>query len=214
MAKKIDWKSLREETDRLTEKYTRQTGRAISAWNLLQDTLGTLFAEIANPSHHKMALAIWYSQQSDRSQRGMLKAVSQVAYGADSKLHGEIKWLCGAADTLAEHRNNVTHVAYSVDLDRTLSKVAIAPRGVGVSARADKMSTRDIFEEMRVVEENSKALFQFAILLTPSIAYPEMQEPLPDRPSLLKPKAPPTPKQANPKRQKKSQPRQPPSSQE
>lgn len=193
MVKKLDWKALREKTEHLTEKHARETGRAISAWNLLQDTLGRIFAEIANPSHHKMALAIWYSQQSDRSQRAMLKAASRTAYGEASDIHKAITWACKETDNLADSRNNIAHVAYSIDLDRTLSDVEITPRGKGVFARADTMSSRDVFEELRLVEENSKTLFQFVILLAPVVAYPEMQQPLPEKPTLLKSKTIPAP---------------------
>jgi hypothetical protein len=183
---KVDWKAIHEEVADLTAKHARQTGAAISAWNLLQDTLGRIFAEIVDPANQKLALAIWYSQESDRAQRKMLKAAVKARYGEASKIWSEIKYLCTEADTIAEHRNNVVHVGYSVDLDITLTKVGIKPRGLGVYRRADAMENKDVLLALEALEKSCKDLFQFAAMLTPMIFYPEQEHTWPDRPELPK----------------------------
>ena len=95
----------------------------------------------------------------------MLKAATMTEYGEKSKIYTEIKWICDKADSLSEGRNNVVHVGYSIDLDQTLSKVQINPRGQGSYSRADKMSNRDVFAELAIVEKNSAAKWASSLTL-------------------------------------------------
>jgi hypothetical protein len=181
-----DWAKLQSEVAKMAEKHALRTGAALSAWNLLQDTFGSLFSEMVAPTNHALALAIWYSQQSDKAQRDMLKAASKVLYGEDARIYKEMKWACKSADLLGQKRNNVVHVGYSIDLDRTLTSVRVIPRGTGSYSRADAMSDKDIFEELTKVEKYCKDLFQFVLMLAPFVVYPDLQDTWPVRPEMPK----------------------------
>lgn len=183
MPQNIDWKALSEKSIRLTEEYATELGKAVAAWNLLQDGLGRLFAEIVGPTNHRMARLIWYSQDSDINQQKMLKAAAEGAYGTDSELYKCIDWLCTEAGKLAQERNNAVHVHHTLWFDDTQEKLAFSPSGEDAWHRARAMSKRDLFATLKVLGTNAKALFSYGAELAPIIAFPEQfPEPKPGLP--------------------------------
>lgn len=190
MVEPIDWKVAQTASDEFVEKHATKTGHTIRLWNLLQDTMGNIFAEIALPSNHDMAYAIWYSQENDRAQRKMLKAAALVEFGDKSKIYKELKWICDRADSLAEDRNNVVHVSYSSNLDSTGQFIEYAPSSRRGHSRAEQMKDKDVFAKLDTVQKHCQDLFGYLIHLAPIIAFPDQQQTWPERPSL--PKSPQT----------------------
>lgn len=186
MPRGIDWTAINNAVDGLAEKHALKTGLAISKWNQLQDFFGRVFAEIVSPKNHRLALAIWYSQESDRAQRKMLKAATKSLFGAEAKLHLEIKWLCDRADDLAEGRNNVVHVSYSIAHELTDDSVTLKPRGTGSHWRADTMNDKDVLAELDKIVRDCEILCRYIFLLMPFVVNPAVDAEWPNRPKLPK----------------------------
>ena len=80
-------------------------------WNHLHEKLGELFAVVID-AERVVALAIWYSTESDRAQRKMLKAAvnaNPARWKAFPKATDDLKWLLDRTEEVAEHRNNAVH---------------------------------------------------------------------------------------------------------
>jgi len=102
--------------------YTAAVGRVVTAWNSLHDRLESLFWKIIE-TDPGMALAIWRSSFSDRSQRQMLEAAikASVRHPAWKQLPGDAKddllWLLKRCNHLGDKRDDVIHlpgIAYQI----------------------------------------------------------------------------------------------------
>jgi len=69
---KVKWPTLEEATAAF-EEYALAVGKVAYAWNYLHERLGELFVVVSG-AKQSVALAIWYSTKSDRTQRDMLRA--------------------------------------------------------------------------------------------------------------------------------------------
>lgn len=104
------------ETKRAFEEYSLAVGKVSHAWNYLQERLGLLF-RLVSGAPHEIASAVWYSVESDRSQRNMLSA----AAGANTKLSEkypdlvpDLKWLVDRCGELSQRRNDAIHAPCSL----------------------------------------------------------------------------------------------------
>ena len=77
------------------KSYTLALGKVAHAWNYLHEKLGQLFVVITG-AERDMALAIWYSTDSDGTQRKMLEAavaVNNSRWEQWPKAKDDLAWL-------------------------------------------------------------------------------------------------------------------------
>ena len=97
------------------DEYHAALGQVASAWNEFQDTLCQLFAALLPGSPAGITMAIWHSQQSDRSQRRMLSAVIEGDalgnFGLEKpeKAKEDVAWLINEANKLSGRRDEAIH---------------------------------------------------------------------------------------------------------
>ncbi len=75
-----------KQLDRAFAPLALEIGKLNRAWNMLHEHLGSLFAHIVNNDNLSIPLAVWYSTQSDRSQREMLRAAINAFGALDANL--------------------------------------------------------------------------------------------------------------------------------
>jgi hypothetical protein len=105
-----------EEAKKAFEGYALAVGKVAHAWNYLHEKLGQLFVVISG-ADRQVALSIWYSNNSDRTQRKVMQAA--VLARADDRWPNQsakedLKWLLDRADDLAKDRNNAIHAPCSL----------------------------------------------------------------------------------------------------
>ena len=96
-----------EETKKVFDAYVAAVGKVAFAWNSLHERLGVLFVAVTGMERN-VALSIWYSVQSDRAQREMLKAAVYATNSQRSeklpKAPDDLKWLLDRAEEAATRR--------------------------------------------------------------------------------------------------------------
>ena len=167
-------------TNRFTEKpfrrYTSIIGQANLAWNDLQIKLGHIFGYICSLSFpnskeknylHLKSHYIWYSSQSDRASRAMLKAVLQgMSLDERSKYPkfiGDVEWLLTETTKLEDMRNNVVHAPLLLitkselvpEVHNMVLPKAQTPRGV-------KLLGKDLLKEYRWCRDAAIVLRDYA----------------------------------------------------
>ncbi|TRL38218.1 hypothetical protein FM996_00940 [Methylosinus sporium] len=113
-------------------EYVTALGRVAHSWNYLQERLGQLFTKMAPTAPHNIMLAVWYSQQSDRNQRRLLRAALNA--GAlflyrdriPDKAQDDILWLLKEADELSARRDQAIHAPACVTTDLGGTQISAA----------------------------------------------------------------------------------------
>lgn len=113
-------------------EYVAALGRVAFSWNRLQELLGQLFAAAIPMASHHVILAVWYSEQSDRNQRRLLRAAVNAGAlsGWPSKLpdtaNDDILWLLKAADELSGRRDEAIHAPAAITTDEKGTEMTAA----------------------------------------------------------------------------------------
>ena len=181
----VKWPS-DEETRAAFEAYTLALGKVAHAWNYLHEKLGQLFVVISGADRN-IALAIWYSTNSDRTQREMLRA-AVAATSVDRwktlpKAQEHLTWLLDRADELAEQRNNAIHAPCSLYIGG--GENGGAEMGAAFfygHPRARKLMGKKLLVEFDWCERYAETLSRFTKKLETAIAFAG-QYPWPDLPS-------------------------------
>ena len=94
----------------LWHKHAHQVGEIITAWNDLQASLFSMFAEVLGV-REELALAIWHTVLSDSVQREMLVAAADAKFHHDNSMRilPKIRWLKTTIDKIAKSRNDPAH---------------------------------------------------------------------------------------------------------
>lgn len=164
------------------EPYVAALGRVAHAWNYLQEALGHLFAQVTG-FDSQISCAIWYSSNSDRTQRQMLRAAIEALpedhWGSQlPTARDDIIWLIKKADEVAIKRNDAIHAPCSI----TISKrgFEISPAYFFGNPRARRLQDKDILKEFVWYELTAETLTRFARDATTAIS-PE-QSAWPEKP--------------------------------
>lgn len=167
------------------EAYTTAVGKVVHAWNYLQERLGRVFV-IVTGMDRQIALAVWYSTGSDRSQRSMLKAA--VLASAENRwadispnVRNDLIWLLSRADALAEERNNAVHAPCSLVIDAEGPEIA-APFYAS-HPRARKLIGARLLVEFDWAERAAETLTLYAEKIETGLSH-HRRYTWPDRPSL------------------------------
>jgi hypothetical protein len=163
------------------EEYALALGKVAHAWNYLQEKLGALFGTVIG-QQDGMAFAIWYSSNSDRSQRGMLEAAANAPTASFShpKAKEDILWLVKKAiNTLSAETMLCMRLA-RWHLAQTNSKL-FHHFSTGIP-RAKNLIGKNILNEFAWYEAIADELSRFAEKLNRAILVSEY--PWPSRPSI------------------------------
>jgi hypothetical protein len=174
-----------EERTAAFEAYTLAVGKVAYAWNYLHEKLGQLFAVVSG-AERNVALAIWYSTESDRGQRKMLEAAVNGTMPSRweklPKAPADLKWLLGRVNGLAEDRNNAVHAPCSLYIGTEDRASEMGAAWVNGNPRAKKLVGKQLLIEFDWCERYAEGLSVFTQRLETAIAFPD-RHPWPDRPS-------------------------------
>ncbi|WP_426029563.1 hypothetical protein [Caulobacter sp. DWP3-1-3b2] len=185
--------SAQEAIERAFARHTSVVGEVAYYWNLLHERLGVLFS-IAAAINNQVGMAVWYSVQSDRGQRGMLlaalRANKEDVWEIRPKAKAEIKWLTDyVSGTLAERRNDALHapcelgVGIFEDRDGNLSQaIEVGPAYFLGNPRASKLSQKNLHKEFTWYAETARALALYADAMVTALTVIEAT--WPERPRL------------------------------
>jgi hypothetical protein len=169
------------ETHEAIEAYCVAVGLVVYEWNELHERLARLFA-LVREGDRRETLAEWYAIRSDTKQREKLRcAIIETTSGRWKKsprAPGDLKWLLGRADKLANDRNNAIHAPCSLYLRGDGSsevKAAVRSANAG-NWRAKDLEGEDLLTEFHWCAAYALRLGQFAERLAPAMASPDHYE--------------------------------------
>ena len=164
--------------------YAAAVGKVAHSWNFLHERLGGLFADVTGMDRN-IALAIWYSTESDRSQDNMLKAA--IAASPDDRwlprlpnAKAELLWMIERVINLAEARNNAIHAPCSFVIDSGSHQMAASI--FSGHKRAKNLLGKKLLEEFEWCERRAEALSRFADRASTALRFERY--PWPERPAL------------------------------
>lgn len=164
--------------------YVQAVGEVSHAWNYLIESLGQVFAQVV-AADRRIALAIWYSTDSDRSQIKMLKAAISASPTTRwlprlPRAHEDLTWLVDKASSLAEDRNNAIHAPCSIYTSETGTEMGAS--FFNGNPRAKKLQGKKLLLEFAYCTHFAQRLTNFARSAETALAFE--QYPWPERPAL------------------------------
>jgi hypothetical protein len=173
----------------LVDEYALAVGKVTASWNTFQEELGRIFAEVIGVPR-RVALAVWYSTRSDRSQRAMLKAAVAASEGGGwnarfPKAREDLLWLLGEANKLAEDRNDAIHapIAIETDVPAATSEVVASMSAYHYGQpQARRLLGKNLITEFEWCERRAAALTLFTAAIYE--AFVDEQRLWPKRPRL------------------------------
>ena len=177
--------------------YVLALGNLVIAWNALQENLAELFWAITDLPDGTIPLSIWHSTNNDRTQREMLRAMTEAIFtqraareldatvkGNTLRIRDDIIWLINKANSLADQRNDAVHSPLWFVIDATGSgKIGeMIPADYFGNPRAKKLKGKDLLNEFRWYRQSADTLASYALrirfVLSPGLT------PWPDRPQM------------------------------
>jgi hypothetical protein len=170
--------------EKVFEPYAREVGKLVASWNQLQERLGEIFSVIVRQDQPGIALAIWYSTQSDLAQRNMLRAAVEAAAAAglltEQSRKEDIKWLLDCADKLSRGRNDAIHAPVAIYNDQDGTKL-MTEYFFG-NPRALNLKDKNLPNEFSAYATKASMLSSFALICAASLRQPDID--WPNRPTL------------------------------
>jgi hypothetical protein len=172
--------------------YLHELALVVVAWNELHLELSRLFSAVTGISLG-VALDIWHSIYSDRSQRAMLLNTVKSSglthlrrakeKGPDwaKRAEDDITFIVQEADRIAGPRNSAIHSPFAFQL--TGKKASMVPFTFFKSRRAKELVGRDLLQEFRWHRHSSERLASFAQHVRLAL-YLEPEPQWPKRPAL------------------------------
>jgi hypothetical protein len=165
-------------------EHATEIGHLVFAWARLQQNLGQLFAAIVCRSTPEMGLAIWSALKSDRSQREVLEAATEVALIDLPKLRDEIFWLLREIDNRVVDRNDAVHTAF-LFASQEDGEIAPVPDIMSNPGRLVRLGGKDLIEKFEASRDDAFALYRYTAALTDQLSLSESERPAwPERPQL------------------------------
>jgi hypothetical protein len=159
----------REELREAYDLYTAAVGRVAFTWNNLHEGMARLFGRIVGSYdydvQHSVAIAVWYSSYSDRSQRQMLEAAIRAsdadpAWGRlPPDARGDLLWLIERANRLGDKRDEAIHAPCSFFVDE--EGTAMVANFLSGHRRAKTLTGKQLLIEFDWLERYIEALARF-----------------------------------------------------
>lgn len=141
---------------RLSEAYSRHfeaIGRIAHAWNELHENLCSLFVQLSMIDQG-VGASIWFSLQSDRSQRNLIRAVLGAPvlderWPQFPTLQKDVATLLKLANQVADYRNNALHSPFMMALVGSDDAATFlpSPETFMGNPRAQALSDKDLAAE-------------------------------------------------------------------
>jgi hypothetical protein len=184
----IQWPRPEELTEAF-ESYATAVGRVAYAWNYLHEKLGSLFVTVTGlEAGRHIALAIWYSPASDRSQREMLTAAIKASPETRwlprlPTARADLIWLMKEADRLAGRRNDAVHAPCAMSINPSEDvRAEMSAAFYSGHDRAKNLIGKDLIVEFDWLERSAETLSRFTISATNALG--TVNFPWPDKPEM------------------------------
>jgi hypothetical protein len=159
------------------EAHALAIGKVVMAWNEYQELLAEIFASFFDPGHWGLSLTAWHALNSDRSQRGMLRAVVMGKLPPEQAEAIELKWLLDQTDQLiSSQRNTSTHAPLGSYTDEE-GVHSILPFGMFGNRLAGRLAGRDILKEYALYEEQIRKMYTYAIQIQYNLSLKRTSKP-------------------------------------
>lgn len=171
-----------EEMKVIFEAYALAVGKVAHSWNFLLERLGRIF-ELVMDAEESMALAVWWSTESDRVQLLMLQSAI-LASPEDRwmprlpKARKELKWLADTVLRLSNSRNDAIHAPCSLMIDADYADMAASY--VSGHRRAKNLRGKQLLIEFDWCERWAEELARFTEKVQTALSHESY--PWPERP--------------------------------
>jgi hypothetical protein len=149
-------------SDAIMDQYFEALGAVAHNWNNLHEHLGQLFATFsANDRLRHIALAVWYSTDSDRTQRAMLEEAvraTNITRWPYENSAADVLWLLAQVNKLADQRNNAVHAPVAFTTEDPFDVVPFSPG----HRRAKNLRGRKLIVDFDNCSRRAAALIVFA----------------------------------------------------
>ena len=142
--------------------YVTAIGQAAVAWNGLHEALRDIFWALTG-ANKATGSAIWYAIRSDRSQRGMIRAIAKLALetgGISDVVFKRVEWLLGECENLSNKRDEVIHAPLI-----STAKDGIYPNTFSGNPIAKRLLNKELLSEFRWCRDAGVTLTDFAMRL-------------------------------------------------
>jgi hypothetical protein len=164
--------------------YVTAIGQAAIAWNGLHEALRSLFGVFLASDDPPTHVAIWYSQNNDRAQRNILRALARTdneTGNVSDDVYQRVKWLLDEADNLATVRDAAIHAPLISDAKAIVPYTFHA--GLSGHPKAKKLLDKHLLTEFRWCRDTAITLTDFCLRLEFALTRVRPTA-LPDIPSL------------------------------
>ena len=167
--------------ERAFAPYALELGKLTFSWNHLHEALAQLFWETTGIANGAIALAIWHSTPSDRSQRQMLRAAADQRFAHDARAHKAIMWLLKKTDhALSGGRNDAIHAPLILTVEG--DEIRYEPFDHQNNPRAQSLRGKDLLIHLQLWQQQAEVLRHYAVAIRRAILRPE-HSPWPDEPT-------------------------------
>ena len=168
--------------------YAAAIGELVFAWNALHDNLAKLFELVVASRSREMGMAIWFSTDSDYSQRKMLRAAVNNASQLTKAQVDDIVWMLNKIEgDLRHNRNDAIHSPFAfVHGIPGDTAIFVIPAFMSNSPRARSLSRNAGHDLKKYLEEQTQladALAEFVRKICNSILAPVIHS-WPEKPKL------------------------------
>lgn len=167
--------------------YGAAIGDLVYSWNSLHQKLAILFELVVKSPSRKMGMAIWYSTDSDFTQRKMLRAAVEKCTQLSAPQRDDITWALNKIDdSLRHNRNDALHSPFVFMV--VGAGFSVIPDFTSDSPRAQSLwrntrTTLDLKKSLREYNQLCSTLSEFFGSICYSILAPAARK-WPDRPAL------------------------------
>jgi hypothetical protein len=182
--------------ERMFRSHALVLGRLVLSWSDLHQELARLFYAVVGGSDPGVALAVWNSSRSDRSQREMLRGAAAAALSSglfrraaktshNPRAYDDVDWLLNQCDTLASRRNDAIHAPFLLEITDD-NKTLLRPSykwGNNLAVRLHQKTPGDLSVHFNWVRECIDIVTRFAYDTCNALLWPDFFA-WPDRPRL------------------------------
>jgi hypothetical protein len=174
-----------EEISAAFAPYVAAIGTVAHASNYLHERLAQLFV-IVSGADRPIALAMWYSLTSDRSQRGILRAAISASPEDRWKpalplARSDLLWLIDRANHFGNTRNDAIHTPCS--LFTSAEGHGMGAAFLNGNPNAARLKGREIVKEFELCADFADKLIRFAERIQTALSFPADYA-WPDKPEL------------------------------
>lgn len=172
-------------------RHASHVGQIMWGWNFLQAAMFQIFHQVTSPANEDLALTLWHTIQSDKTQREMMLGAAQVTLANNPRLLARIEWVVKRANDLSPFRNDGAHTGISLGYNAgSPNRLKVYPdRKAGKPSAVARLLDKPVETYWRKVRDDLWVLGRYASSLAGQVNdahYPSLQKP---RLLMLQPKS-------------------------